>query len=915
MDAATWSKVHALLTAVLDVAATERPALLDALCGDDPQLRHEVESLLGCEGELTEQLPEALWATLASGSEEHARIGERIGAFEIESCLGEGGSSVVYAAHRVHDFTQRVAIKLLRSHVGTSVARRFGLEREMLSRLNHPNIAKLFDAGTLPDATPYLVLELVEGRSWLQWISEDQPGLRERITAFLAVCDAVAHAHQRLLVHRDIKPSNLMVDASGRPRLLDFGIAKLLDDTQLSTLTRDGGFALTPAYAAPEQLRGEPVTTATDVYALGIVLHETLTGRRPGGAAGSHSPRSATPGPNSPLLPPSQGPQIAPQGIPAALLRGDLDNIVMKALEPEPARRYASVAALAADLQAYLAGRPVSARAPTWRYLSAKFVRRHPLGSALSTLGLLAVVAALAVATQETQRARRHLAEARTLAHDILTDYPEQIADLPGSLPVQERMVRDAMRYLDSLREVAGADAALSRELASGYLRIGDIQGNPYRANLGDVAGAESSYREAQLALTQWQRLAPGAPGNALLQARLSSRIAALDHQQSRLQSAAQGFRSAIADFEALPERERVAATLLEHAATLDFYGDLLGNSAQASLLDAKGGAAAHAAARQLLSDALQRFPDDAALQLGLATSIERDGDDAFVTRDLGRAASAYGSAIERIETLLAATPGRVALRRELAGLYSRMAMVHDFGGELDAAIAAATQSVQMVEALLAADPTNDQLRQGAGAGLGILAKYLIRASRFVDAAPVIDRQIAVNQRRVDTAPDNAEMLLALSLGYRRRGEQRAGLSDYDGAAQAHLQALALQTRIADQSADNESHRALTLLHLGRIERARGDRDAAVSRLQQAITAMTALVAAHADIAVYREDLIDAEEALGDTLDESAGATEHYAQAIALIDASASNGELAPAFAGRRGELVAKLARGAKPAQ
>lgn len=908
MEAPTWPRVQSVLLAVIDLPAPQRRPVLDALCGDDSLLRHEVDTLLAVEDALPEQLPESVWMALADEVAPPSRIGERVGPFELESCLGEGGSSVVYAARRINDFTQRVAIKLLRAHVGASVARRFGMEREMLARLNHPNIAKLFDAGALSDATPYLVLELVSGRSWSQWLSEDQPSLRDRLLKFLAVCDAVSHAHQHLLVHRDIKPSNLMIDHDGRAMLLDFGIAKLLDDAPSATLTRDGGFALTPAYAAPEQLRGEAVTTATDVYALGVVLYETLTAQRPFARATGAPAALWSSAPATPRLRPSQVLQGSGQPFSRQAVSGDLDNIVMMALEPEPSRRHASVAALASDLRAYLDGRPVSARPRSWRYVSGKFVRRHPLGTVLATAALIAIAAAVLVATAEAQRARRHLAEARALAHDILTDYPELIAELPGSLPVQSRMVRDAMRYLDSLRLVAGTDHALAQELAAGYLKIGDIQGNPYRGNLGDFVGAEASYRQSSLALAQWQAWSPRAPGSHLLQARLASRMAALDHQQSRLDAAARGFRLALAAFATLPDQERDAATVLEHAGTHDFYADLLGNSAQASLLDAKADASHHAAAKQLLVDALRRLPDDGRLQFALATSLERDGDIYFAARDLTSAEAAYRETIRRIEALLVAEPGQVTRQRELAGAYSRLSQVLDLSADPVAAITAAKQSVAIVESLLAADPTNDQLRQGAGAGLGILAKMLIRAGRFAAAGPLIDRQIEVNQKRLDSSPDNAEMQLALSLGYRRRGEQRAGLGDFSGAIKAHEQALQWQSGIASESADFESHRALSLLHLGRVERASGDRAAALVRLNQAITAMNALVAAHADVAVYREDLIDAEQAIADTLIKPAEARTHYQRAIELIDASAEDGELAPGFTQRRSELVAKVA-------
>jgi eukaryotic-like serine/threonine-protein kinase len=907
MDAARWLQLQTVLAAVIDVAPPQRAHLLDALCDADPALRQEVETLLACEHALPEQLPETVWRALAPDATQRSRIGDHVGPFEIEHCLGEGGSSVVYAARRVSDFAQRVAIKLLRSHAAASVARRFVLEREMLSRLNHPHIARLFDAGTLSDGTPYLVLELIEGRSWPRWLSEARPSLRERIVQFLSICDAVSHAHQHLLVHRDIKPTNIMVDDDGRAKLLDFGIAKLLDATDSSTLTRDGGFALTPAYAAPEQLRGEPVTTATDVYALGVVLYETLTAQHPFHLSAGASTSRWTSDAAAPHLRPSQVPQSTAHALSTQALRGDLDNIVMMALEPEPARRHASVAALGADLRAYLDGRPVSARPRTWRYVTGKFFRRHPLGVALAAAALLAVATSALVAVQEAQRARGHLAQARALAHDILIDYSDLIVELPGSLPVQQRMVQDAVRYLDSLRQVASDDSVLSQELAAGYLKIGDIQGNPYRANLGDFVGAERSYQQARLALAQWQRLSPQAPGSHLLQARLSARVAALDHQQGRLEAAASEFSEALKAFAALPAVERDAATALEHAGTLEFYADLLGSSTQASLLDVQAATHHHAQARQLIVDTLLRYPDNTALQFSMATSIVREGDNALAARDLDGAEGAYRDAIGRIEALLVAEPGRATRIRELAGLYSRLSLALELGGNIDAATTAAKQSVTIIESLLAADPINDQLRQGAGAGLGILAKLLIRGGRYDDAGPIIDRQIDINQRRVDATPDNGEMILALSLGYRRRGEQRAGLGDFAAAIQAHEQALNLQTRIAAESADNESHRALTLLHLGRAERASGNRDAAIARLQQAIAAMNALVAAHGDVAVFREDLIDAEDALGDTLAGTTTAGAHYQRAIELIDASSLSGELAPGFSGRRSEIAAKL--------
>ncbi|HTI96707.1 MAG TPA: serine/threonine-protein kinase [Rudaea sp.] len=416
MDTQRWQRIGSIFDEVAEASASERDDLLVRLCGDDAALRLEVERLLAADARGT-HFERGTHSARASAAAEWADAADvdvdvdkdsRIGSWRLLRELGRGGMGVVWLAERADgQFQQHAGLKLIKRGMDSDAVRaRFLRERQILARLEHPHIAHLIDGGIAADGRPYFAMEYVEGEPLLPHCAGKSASLHERLALFLDVCSAVQFAHGQLIVHRDIKPSNILITPAGEAKLLDFGIAKLLDDSQGGTIdTRHR--PLTPAYAAPEQLRGEPVTTATDIYALGAVLYELLSGVRAFAAADGPSPEAALRTLESgTLAPPSRaGGPGAP--LPSRLLRGDLDTIVLKAMQRDPQRRYSTVEALAGDLRRFLAGRPISARRDHAGYRLRKFVGRHRLGVAMSTLAVLALIAALAFALGQAREKSR----------------------------------------------------------------------------------------------------------------------------------------------------------------------------------------------------------------------------------------------------------------------------------------------------------------------------------------------------------------------------------------------------------------------------------------------------------------------------------------------------------------------------
>ncbi|WP_313913179.1 serine/threonine-protein kinase [Tahibacter sp.] len=398
---------HRLLVNMLRADANTEPGFLD-----EPVVRHA----------------QALKSDQDLDTEPEGLIGQQFGAFRLRQLVGQGGMATVFLAERVGaDFAQCVAVKLLRRGLFSAVEQRlFRRERMLLAQLDHPNIARLIDGGVTAAGIPYLVLEFVDGRCLDEYVVEERLDLRARLALFITSCRAVEAAHRALIVHRDIKPSNILVTRDGVPKLLDFGIAKLLLDGVPGDSPHTLTAALTPGYAAPEQIAGSPVTTATDVYALGVVLHELLTGQRPRSpdtvpASAAISDRAATSPGALPLPPP----------LLRRALRGDLDNIIARALCAEPERRYPSAAALIEDLESYLDGRPVHAHPRSRWYLARKFVRRHRTVAVTTLAFSLAVFGALGVAVWQGRAAQAEAKRANVVRDFLLDLLDTAKAELP----------------------------------------------------------------------------------------------------------------------------------------------------------------------------------------------------------------------------------------------------------------------------------------------------------------------------------------------------------------------------------------------------------------------------------------------------------------------------------------------------
>ena len=692
-----------MLSEALDLETGRRRQFLDSACEHDADLRAEVDLLLAHQVDSENDPIEECAADAARFrlAQDVTRIGSRIGAYKIVREIGHGGMGTVYLGERDDkQYRQQVAIKLINPGLGgETIRRRFRNEMQILADLNHPNIARLFDGGQTADGVPYLVMEYVEGSPINHYCNDRNLSTEQRLKLFCTVCDAVQYAHQHLVIHRDIKPGNILVTSEGLPKLVDFGIAKLLDNGKsIPDATATVMPFMTPQYASPEQVYGLSATTATDIYSLGVVLYELLTGRSP------YRLKSR--------VPHELAQAILDQEPQRQRLKGDLDNIVLMAMRKEPQRRYASAQQFAEDIHRHLDGLPVRARQDTFSYRAGKFIRRRKLAVAAAALILLTLLVGIIttawqarVARAERARAERRFNEVRQLANSIVFEVHDAIVNLPGSTQARALIVERGLNYLDSLAQDAAGDRGLQRELAAAYEKLGAVQYTPSVAHLGDLEGALQSHRKAA-ALRE--ALVAADPNNRDYRRELLDSywfIATLLGKQGDSQRELQMLR------QQLPARQELAAA--EKTDFVDRY-NLAGTYAYIGSLSMKMG-------------------------------------------DVQGALENQREALKIRETLVALDPNAARSRRALTISYEYLGLATDLAGDTKGALELQQRGLEMREYLVAADPLNTDLRLMLIESHRYVGDLFFKLGDLQQASAHYQKQLSMNEEMVAADPANAQ--------------------------------------------------------------------------------------------------------------------------------------------------------------
>jgi eukaryotic-like serine/threonine-protein kinase len=779
-----FQRINTIFDRALELPESERAAYLDEACAGDSELRRDVGRLLDAHlrasGFFQKPVDEAF--ERIAHAREKSFEGRQIGAWRVLKEIGRGGMGTVWLGERADkQFKQHVAIKLIHPGMDTDwVVRRFRKERRILAGLDHPHVARLYDGGTTDDGVPYFVMEFIEGVPIDRYCDDQRLSVTKRLELFRQVCAAVAFAHQSLVVHRDIKPSNVLVAGDGTAKLLDFGIATILQDretgAELHTATVQQ--LMTPEYASPEQIEGRGATTLSDVYALGVMLYELLCGRPPYhfasrsltevarvlGEAKPERPSAAITSAHKAGVDAEGATQSAEEisakreGSVERLrrrLRGDLDTIVLKAMHADPQRRYASVEQLSEDIRRHLVGLPVIARPDTLAYRTRKFVRRNRVAVGAAMLVALALVGGVASTTWQARRAReaqaraeRRFGDLRKLAHSVLFDYHDAVKDLAGSTPVRERLVTDGLEYLDGLAREAGDDVSLQRELGEAYLRLGDVQGG-LAANLGNTAGALESYRKAEAIYASLMSVdsanAENRRGHAFSLVSLSGMLLHTGETQEALESARR--------------------------------------------------------ARLILEPLARDAPSDAAVRRQLVRVLANEGMLLCETGDFAAAVELQERHLELSEATAAADPGNPASRRALSVANEHLSFALSALGDYERALECNSAALRLRAGLVDEFPLNADYKRALYVTYFYSGDILTRLGRTRDALESYEQNLAIVEELLSTDPKNESYRSDRGHALLRVGDTLVDLDELPRALSRYRAALAI--RSAEAGADS----------------------------------------------------------------------------------------------------------------
>lgn len=821
-----WARIRELFDAALELQPTARARFLSEATYDDPSLAPEVMGLLASDLEAeaflsTPARPTSSGDSLAAPGP--SLLGRHIGPYRVLGEIGQGGMGTVYRAVRDDDqYHKQVAIKLVRGGMDAElVLQRFKAERQILANLEHANIARLIDGGSTEEGWPYFSMEYVEGQPIDRYCAS--LGVRERLELFRAVCAAVQHAHQHLVIHRDLKPSNIFVTADGVPKLLDFGIARLLGADAAGpgeAMPSMGWPLMTPEYASPEQVKGEAMTTASDVYSLGMLLYLLLARQR------AYEIKTRAPEEVARVVcqqQPEKPSAVADRPL-SRQLRGDLDTIVLKAIRKEPARRYQTVGELSEDIRRHLAGLPVQARGDTLAYRAGKFMGRHKptvvvAGLLVASLlgGIVATLRQARIAEANRARAERRFDDVRRLANIVLFDVHGALANVSGALVARQLLVETALRYLDDLAREAGDEPALLEEVASGYERIAEIQGMPEWPSHGRSSDARTSLERALGLRRRAARGARAGAGARAAEARLLTRIGSV-----------------------LAARGETGQALARH------------REASAILADLNAG-----------SPSPQVRLDLAIVQVAL-------GDDAWELGDLGAAANHYQEALVTAAAARGAEPGSVAAIRQVGVIEQRLGDAAAERKDWQAALAHHRASLAVDEELSLKEPQNAEIDRDLGTDLSRLGADAFELKDFPQALAAHERARELRERLRAAEPGDAR---ALSDAAESRFEAARTLLALGRRAEALAEASVAVERwrsLVELDADNARWwdvLAGALTEIGRWETARGRRAAARARFEEAREIRLRLAAERPDFAANQKAL-EAVETLLEALRE-----------------------------------------------
>lgn len=769
MDKKTWQNAKKLFHEAFELPDHQRANFLAENCQDE-NLCREVEELLAFHENDSKFINQS--AVVESGliAETSDFIGKQIGHYKIMHEIGRGGMGVVYEAAR-HDFNQKVALKVIKRGMDTDfILRHFQNERQILASLSHPNIARLLDGGTTDDGLPYFVMEFIDGEPLLKFCDANLYSVEERLKLFREICSAVSYAHQNLIVHKDLKPSNILITQDGTPKLLDFGIAKIINSESEGLTAASGDFVrlFTPEYASPEQIRGERITTSSDVYSLGVILYELLSGHNPfrrknqtshewlqiicetlperpsdavtarHGDAETQEDRQKERRRERETTPKSEirNPK---------LLRGDLDNIILKALQKDPTRRYLSVQELSEDIQRNLVGLPVTAQADSFSYRASKFVKRHRVGVFAGLLVFLSLVAGISAtvweayrANQERAKAEKRFNDVRKLANSVVFEYHDGIAKLAGSTAIRKKMVKDALEYLDNLSAESGNDTELKRELAKAYVKVGDVQGNPYFSNLGNIDGAVESYQKAS------------------------------------------AIRKEL--FQANPADAELKNDLADSYNTLGDIYWAKGNNEE-SLAD-------YQKAQKIYEELAAADSQNQHYQAGIAYCLNGIGHVQTQLSDYKNAQNAYEKALKIRQNILATDPNNVENRESVSGTYLKLGDSDMDNEDTQNALTNFEKGYDILTELSKTDPNNERILRKLALADGRLARVYTQLKQDENAVEFDNKALEREKKLAEIDPNDTQIQTQVATTYQNLADDFLNLKKLAPAEKSIKQAI-----------------------------------------------------------------------------------------------------------------------------